>query len=85
MELLSSTGVAGLACYLIYRVRTVMPVLDKPTLGKSMLGLSYLVIAVSSLLDVFVFSFYTMFVPMISMAVVCRIYDIQCKDKGAGQ
>lgn len=83
LELLSSTGVVGLACYLVYRVATVMPLLDRPTLGKTMLGFSYLVIAVSSLLDVFVFSFYTMFVPMIAMAIVCRIYDIQCKNKGA--
>ena len=77
LELLSSTGIVGLAAYLFYRVKSVMPLVEKPTLGKSMLGFSYLIIAVASLLDVFVFCFYTMFFPLIAMAVVFRIYDIQ--------
>ena len=77
LEILSSTGIVGISAYLFYRVKTVMPVLERPTLGKTMFGFSYLTIVFASLLDVFVFCFYTMFFPMIAMAVVCRIYDIQ--------
>ena len=77
LELLSSTGIVGTFAYLFYRVRTVMPLLDRPTLGKTMLGLTYLTVVFASLLDVFVFCFYPMLFPLIVMAVVCRIYDIQ--------
>ena len=78
LEFLSSTGVIGTAAYLFYRVRTIMPLIERSTLGKSMLGFTYLIIVLTSLLDVFVFAFYPMFFPMIAMAVACRIYDIQC-------
>ena len=79
LEILSSTGLVGISAYIFYRVRTIMPLIERPTLGKTMLGFTYLTIVIASMLDVFVFSFYTMFFPMIAMAVVARIYDIQCK------
>ena len=83
LELLASTGAFGLAAYLYYRVSTLRPLIEKPTLGKTLMGLSFLIIAVASLLDIFVFAFYTMFYPTVALAVVCRIYDLQLK-KGRG-
>ena len=77
LEVLSSTGLVGISAYIFYRVHTIMPLIERPTLGKTMFGIAYLTIVIASMLDVFVFSFYTMFFPLIAMAVVARIYDIQ--------
>lgn len=81
LELMSSTGIFGLLSYVYYRVETMRPLLEKPTLGKTLLGLSYLAMATASLLDIFVLGLYIMFFPTVTLAAVYRIYDIQNKDK----
>lgn len=77
LEFLSSAGIVGLIAYFYYRAETIRPLLMKPTLGKTMLGLSYLVIVAEGLLDVFVLGFYMMLYPFAIMAVAYRIYEIQ--------
>ena len=77
LEFLSSAGIIGLIAYFYYRAETIRPLLMKPTLGKTMLGLSYLVIVAEGLLDVFVLGFYMMLYPFAIMAVAYRIYEIQ--------
>ena len=77
LEFLSSAGIVGLIAYFYYRAETIRPLLMKPTLGKTMLGLSYLVIFAEGLLDVFVLGFYMMLYPFAIMAVAYRIYEIQ--------
>ena len=80
LEFLSAGGVFGFLAYMYYRAETIRPMLHKPTLGKLMLGLSHLVLVAQGLLDVFVLSFYTMFFPMVALAVVLRIYEMQTED-----
>ena len=77
LEVLSSAGIVGLIAYFYYRAETIRPLLMKPTLGKTMLGLSYLVIVAEGLLDVFVLGFYMMLYPFAIMAATYRIYEIQ--------
>ena len=77
LEFLSSAGIVGLIAYFYYRAETIRPLLMKPTLGKTMLGLSYLVIVAEGLLDVFVLGFYMMLYPFAIMAATYRIYEIQ--------
>ena len=73
LELLSSTGAVGLLAYAFYQGASAKIFIEKPTLAKSMLGIICLVIVVQSLLDVFVFCYYTMFYPIAALAVACRI------------
>ena len=77
LEFLSAAGIFGLLAYFYYRAETIRPLLVKPTLGKTMLGLSYLIIVAEGLLDVFVLGFWMMLYPFAVMAVVYRIYEMQ--------
>lgn len=60
VELLSACGIVGLLAYLFYRAKSAVPFLRRPTLLKTMLGISILVLLGESLLDNFVFYIYTM-------------------------
>ena len=55
VQLLASMGAVGLLCYLYYRYITVKLVLTRPSLEKTMLALSALVLVLQSLLDNFIF------------------------------
>ncbi len=81
LELLGSAGAFGLAAYLYYIVDASRLVIDKPSLIKTMLGLAAFTIVAESLLDVFVFCFYTMLYPMAALALLCHIEDM---NKGGG-
>ena len=70
LELLSATGVFGTLAYGGYRVASVVPVLKKPTVEKTLLFLSVLVILLSSLLDNFVFDMYPMFYSLIALSII---------------
>lgn len=60
VELLAACGIAGLATYLFYRAKSAIPFFCRPTLLKTMLGISILVLLGESLLDNFIFYIYTM-------------------------
>ena len=51
---------AGIVSYLIYRIETIFLFFGRPSLFKTMMGLSMLSLAVASLLDTFLLSFYAM-------------------------
>ena len=72
LELMSALGTVGLLAYGVYRVFSIIPVLKKPTLGKSVLFVGILVILLSSLLDNFIFDFYTMMYSVIALALIHR-------------
>ena len=60
-ELLGAGGVATLAAYLAYRVRSVMLFVKKPTFDRTFMGLSIVVLLGGSLFDNHVFNIYPMF------------------------
>ncbi|MBQ8268089.1 MAG: O-antigen ligase family protein [Clostridia bacterium] len=60
MQMLGACGLFGIIAYLIYRTETVFLYLERPSLFKTMLGLSAAALVVASLLDIFLFSFFSM-------------------------
>ncbi|MBQ8720113.1 MAG: O-antigen ligase family protein [Clostridia bacterium] len=72
VELLAATGIVGLAAYLYYRVKSALPFFKRPTLLKTMLGLSILVLLVESLLDNFIFYIYPLVYYNTALAIVMR-------------
>ena len=72
VELLAATGIFGCLSYLYYRVKTAVPFFKRPTLLKTMLGLSMLVLLVESLLDNFVFYIYPLVYYNAALAIVMR-------------
>ena len=60
VELLAATGIIGLAAYLLYRAKSALPFVLRPTLLKTMLGISILVLLFESLLDNYIFYIYPM-------------------------
>ena len=76
-ELLGSTGLFGLSAYAVYVWDTASLCFKKPSLIKTMLGLSTFAIVLGSLLDVFVFCFYPMLYPLAALAIVCHLEDMR--------
>ena len=72
VELLAATGLFGFLAYLFYRVATIIPFFKRPTLLKTMLGLSMLVLLVESLLDNFLFYIYPLVYYNAALAIVMR-------------
>lgn len=72
LELLSATGVLGVAAYLLYRVATVVPVLKKRTLSGIFALASSSVVLVGGLVDNFPFDIYPMFYSLIALAIAHR-------------
>lgn len=77
LQILASMGLVGLAAYLLYRLRTLIPFVIKPTLEKTMLGMSLLVVVVGSLFDNFLFYIPHMLYYPIAMAIAFKIYREQ--------
>lgn len=69
LQFLASTGAIGIAAYLFYRVMTLRPFLRHPSLEKTFIGLTLLVLLAESLLDVFVFTVYPLIYYNIALAV----------------
>ncbi len=69
IQLLSATGAIGLLAYLFYRLSTVMAVVRRPSVNKSLLFGSALVMLLMSQLDTFLFNFW----PVIHYSVVIGI------------
>ncbi len=74
-ELLSATGIFGLLAYAYYRIKSFSPFFIKPSLTKTFLAISMLVILFESLLDNFVFNVYPMFYIMAAMAIVFKLSE----------
>ena len=75
LQLLACSGVVGLVGYMIHRVATLVPFIRKPTLEKTMLGFSILVVLIGSLADNFVFYIPHMLYYPIALALAFKIYD----------
>lgn len=83
MILLSSTGTVGTVAYAIYRISTLKPFFKKITLEKMILFTVVAYFILSSLVDNFVFYFYTAFLYITVLAVTQNIYDRQVKQNEA--
>jgi hypothetical protein len=66
--------VFGLLAYGCYRIATLKPFIKHPSLAKSMLGLSILIVLIGSLLDNFIFYIPHMLYYPIALAIAFRIY-----------
>lgn len=77
LQLLSSMGLFGLGAYVYYRICTAELFFRKPTILKSMLGLSVLVLLAGSMLDNFIFTIFPLFFYSAALAVAARICDEQ--------
>lgn len=76
-QLIGATGAAGTVAYALYRLQTLVPFLRWPTLEKTMLGLSALLLVLESLLDNFIFYFQPTFPYAIALAIAFVIYRNQ--------
>lgn len=76
LQLLASMGVVGLAAYVYYRYKTVKLALTRPSLEKTMLAMSVLVLALQSLLDNFIFYVQPMFFYSVALAVCARLTNV---------
>ncbi len=72
LQLLAAMGAVGLLAYIYYRIETVRLFLCRPSLGKTMIGISLLTLLGQSLLDNFIFYIHPMFYYSVALAVVCR-------------
>lgn len=72
VELLSATGIFGLVAYLVYRASTVRLVLSRPSVTKSLLALSALIMLLMSLIDNYVFSFWPVIHYTVALAIVAN-------------
>lgn len=76
-QLLSASGVVGLATYALYRLCSLRAFLRRPELMKTMLGAAMLVLLCESMLDNFIFQIHPVFYYSIAMAIVYRRYSEQ--------
>lgn len=74
-QLIASMGALGLVAYIYYRYKTVRLMLTRPSLEKTMLGLSALVLVLQSLLDNFIFYIQPMFLYSIVLAVAVKLTE----------
>lgn len=70
LQLLSLGGILALGAYLYYRYKSAEPIFRRPTLTKSMLGMSIAVLLASSLLDNFIFNVYPMFYYTVALVII---------------
>lgn len=74
-QLISSMGIFGTLAYGYYRVKTVAPFIKKFSFDKAMLLLPILVTLGASLLDNFIFYFYTAFLYILLLAIAFRMRE----------
>ena len=75
LQLLSGMGVVGFVAYYFYRICTLVPFFRTPTVEKTLIGGSVLVILVGSLIDNFIFYIPHMLFYPIALAIVYKIYN----------
>ena len=74
-QLISSMGIVGTLAYAYYRVKTVTPFIKSFSSEKAMLALPILLTLGASLLDNFIFYFYTAFLYMVLLAIAFRMEE----------
>ena len=77
VELLCAMGVFGFAAYFIYRAYTVRTFVVRPTLSKTLLGLSMLTVIAGSMLDNFLFYYHQMLYYPVAYAIACKLFSEQ--------
>ncbi len=75
LQLLSATGIVGLFAYLYYRYHTLKPVFRRPSLKKTLVLLSILVLLFESLLDNFIFNVYPMFYYTVALVILHKFSE----------
>ena len=80
-QLLGTTGLFGFISYALYRLATLRRILSHINIEKWMFGLAYMVLAAQSLLDNYVFNFYTAFYPIAALAILILLDDQQRGDR----
>ncbi len=73
--LLSSMGIFGLAAFIYYRVKLLLPLMKNRTHEKNFLMISFLTIIATGMLDNFIFYIYTMFYYVILKCATVVITD----------
>lgn len=79
LELLAAMGIFGILSYLWYRTETAILFFRRPSITKTMLGISILVFLFGSLLDNFVFNIHPPLYYTVALAIACRT---DCEQKG---
>lgn len=69
-QLLGATGIVGTLAYGFYRYQTLLPFIKRPSLKKTLLGISALVLLLESLLDNFIFYMQPTFVYSVALVIV---------------
>lgn len=78
-ELLASMGIFGLLTYGYYRFEILKMAFVRPNVKKTFLTIAVMTVALQSLLDVFVFCYCPVFLPMAALAALCRVCDEEIK------
>ena len=77
VQLLGCMGLFGFLCYLFYRIATVIPFVKRPSVEKSFIGMSVLVLLLESLLDNFIFYFLPTLQYTVALAAVFAVCDFE--------
>lgn len=72
LALLGGGGLLVFAAYAIYRAYTLLPFIKRPSLYKTLLGLTVLMLIMQSLLDNFIFNFYPTFMYTAAICIAQR-------------
>jgi len=80
-ELLSAMGIVGFIAFGYYRLRSLVPLITRPSFDKLIIGMTFGITILSSMLDNFDFYFYTMYPYMILLAVLHRMRRLELIDK----
>ncbi len=78
---IGAMGLFGICAYVYYRIKTLKPFFNKPTLEKTMIGLSILTMLGQSLLDNFIFNIIPMFYTSVALAIAFLAYGKQSEEK----
>lgn len=72
LALLGGGGILAFAAYAVYRIYTALPFIKRPSLYKTLLGLTVLMLIMQSLLDNFIFNFYPTFMYTAAICIAQR-------------
>ena len=70
LQLLSAMGIFGFVSYAYYRYKSAVPLFKAPSLMKTMMAMSILVLLLGSLLDNFIFNIYPMFYYTLALVII---------------
>lgn len=72
LALLGGGGILVFGAYAVYRIFTILPFIKRPSLYKTLLGLTVLMLIMQSLLDNFIFNFYPTFMYTAAICIALR-------------